>query len=186
MNYLLQEYYLLKGPIFSSIMAGTHAIIDHYFISYEVYNMATTRTAKKVSTATKTSPTKAVRTRSAAAVTKTVVRTARKAAVKVPVKSVVAKKPLGQKPGVPATKVVVPAKKVKLVRDSFCFPKHEHALLADLKGRAQKLGQEFKKSEILRAGIQHLVAMADTALMAALARVERVKTGRPAKKSKKK
>ena len=63
---------------------------------------------------------------------------------------------------------------------------HEHELLSALKQRAKKLGREFKKSEILRAGVAHLVAMADAALMAALAKVERVKTGRPAKKGKKK
>ncbi len=78
------------------------------------------------------------------------------------------------------------AKKSKLVRDSFSFPEHEHELLSALKQRAKKLGREFKKSEILRAGVAHLVAMADAALMAALDKVERVKTGRPAKKGKKK
>ena len=77
-------------------------------------------------------------------------------------------------------------KKVKLVRDSFSFPEHEHALLGDMKKRALKLGKEFKKSEILRAGIAHLASLADSALVTVLAKVERVKTGRPAKKSKKK
>ncbi len=80
----------------------------------------------------------------------------------------------------------VPVKKQKLVRDSFSFPAHEHAALADLKKRAKNLGKEFKKSEILRAGIAHLVAMADAVLVAALDKVERVKTGRPPKKGKKK
>lgn len=79
-----------------------------------------------------------------------------------------------------------PAKKVKLVRDSFSFPEHEHALLADIKKRALKLGTEFKKSEILRAGIAHLASLADGALLTLLSKVDRVKTGRPAKKSKKK
>ena len=78
------------------------------------------------------------------------------------------------------------AKKQKLVRDSFSFPADEHAALADLKKRAKNLGKVFRKSEILRAGIAHLVAMADTSLIAALDKVERIKTGRPAKKSKKK
>ncbi len=77
-------------------------------------------------------------------------------------------------------------KKQKLVRDSFSFPADEHASLADLKSRAKKLGKAFRKSEILRAGIAHLVSMADTALISALSKVERIKTGRPAKKSKKK
>jgi len=108
-------------------------------------------------------------------------------------KPVVAKKsPVAVKrqPVVAATKVnaakPVPVKKQKLVRDSFSFPAHEHAALADLKKRARKLGKEFKKSEILRAGLAHLMAMADAVLVAALDKVERVKTGRPAKKGKKK
>lgn len=115
-------------------------------------------------------------------------------AAKKPVKALVQKslKPVVAKSAVLSTKAlsvaVEPAKpkKVKLVRDSFTFPAHEHALLADMKKRAEKLGKEFKKTEILRAGIAHLVAMTDSVLLAALAKVERVKTGRPAKKSKKK
>jgi hypothetical protein len=110
--------------------------------------------------------------------------------VKVVRKPVVATKAvaaLTKKPvtSVTPAKVAVP-KKVKLVRDSFSFPAHEHALLGELKKRALKLGKEFKKSEILRAGIAHLTNLADNALVATLSRVERVKTGRPAKKGKKK
>lgn len=147
--------------------------------------MTTIRTARKASTATKASAVKAVRSKTSAVTSKPVVRTVRKTAVKVQTKPVVAAKAIAQKAKVAPVKAAAP-KKVKLVRDSFSFPKHEHALLADLKGRALKLGQEFKKSEILRAGIQHLVAMADSTLLAALSRVERVKTGRPAKRAKKK
>lgn len=77
-------------------------------------------------------------------------------------------------------------KKQKLVRDSFSFPAHEHALLGELKKRALKLGKEFKKSEILRAGLAHLSSLADSALVMMLSKVERVKTGRPSKKGKKK
>lgn len=84
-----------------------------------------------------------------------------------------------------ATKTIAKPKKVKLVRGNYSMPAHEHALLADLKKRAKKLGKEFKKSEFLRAGIAHLVSLTDTVLVNALAKVERVKAGRPAKKSKK-
>lgn len=80
----------------------------------------------------------------------------------------------------------VSGQKLKLVRDSFSFPAQEHAQLAELKKRALKMGREFKKSEILRAGILHLTAMSDNVLLAALSKVERVKTGRPSKKNKKK
>lgn len=89
------------------------------------------------------------------------------------------------KTAVSTTKIAKP-KKVKLVRDNFSLPAHEHALLADLKKRAKKLGKEFKKSEFLRAGIAHLVALTDTVLLNTLSKVERVKAGRPSKKGKKK
>jgi hypothetical protein len=107
-------------------------------------------------------------------------------------KVAVARKPKPASPPNPsqpvATKsnVKTTGKKQKLVRASFSLPADEHASLADLKMRAKKLGKAIKKSEILRAGIAHLVAMADTALVTALAKVERIKTGRPTKKSKKK
>lgn len=115
--------------------------------------------------------------------TKSIVR--RSVVRKAPVKA--ARKPmLAAKPVNTASKKPTPTKKVKLVRDSFSFPEHEHALLGEMKKRALKLGKEFKKSEILRAGIAHLANMADQALVAVLAKVERVKTGRPSKKQKRK
>ena len=77
-------------------------------------------------------------------------------------------------------KKVVP-KKPKLVRDSFTFPENDYALLAELKQRALKAGHEIKKSELLRAGLAALAAMAEQDLVTALAGVERIKTGRPAK-----
>ncbi len=73
------------------------------------------------------------------------------------------------------------AKKPKLVRDSFTIPKPEYAVLEELKLRAAKLGQPAKKSEVLRAGLKALEAMPDATLLASLAAVPRVKTGRPAK-----
>lgn len=120
--------------------------------------------------------------------------TIRRSAVKsMPSKPVTRKAPANaaRKPPVVAktAKVVsesVARKKVKMIRDSFSFPAHEHALLRDMKERALKLGKEFKKSEILRAGIAHLANMADRSLVAALSKVERVKTGRPGKKQKRK
>ncbi len=87
---------------------------------------------------------------------------------------------------VSATKTISKPKKVKLVRNNFSLPASEHSLLLDLKKRAKKLDKEFKKSEILRAGVAHLVSMADSVLVAALNQVERVKTVRPAKKKGKK
>lgn len=103
---------------------------------------------------------------------------ARKAPVKTARKSPVAVK------AAPVVRKAVDTKKVKMVRDSFSFPAHEYELLGEMKKRALKLGREFKKSEILRAGIVLLANMADRSLVAALAKVERVKTGRPSKKLK--
>ena len=151
-----------------------------------------TSTATAKTAPTKTAPTKTTAPRTA---TKAPVRRATTAVARKPVSAIVTKnlKPVIAKTVSAATKTkpvvvatVTKPKKVKLVRATFSFPDHEHALLVDLKKRAKKLGKEFKKSEILRAGIAHLVALADTALVNTLAKVERVKTGRPAKKSKKK
>lgn len=128
--------------------------------------------------------------------TKTPVRRSVSTTARKPVSSIVAKnlKPVVAKSvsEVAKTKTVAPTKsiskpkKVKLVRDNFSIPAHEHALLADLKKRAKKLGKDFKKSEFLRAGIAHLVSLTDTVLVNALSKVERVKVGRPTKKGKKK
>lgn len=147
--------------------------------------MATTTTVK--STATTARKTTAVRPARKAPSKTVVVKAAVKSVVKPgakrpPVKAAV-KRPVSQKTVGVSTKAVQP---VKLVRDSFSFPEHEHALLADMKKRALKLGKDFKKSEILRAGISHLAGLADSALLTLLSKVERVKTGRPAKKGKKK
>ena len=128
--------------------------------------------------------------------TKTPVRRTATTTARKPVSTIVAKnlKPVVAKSvavvakpkSVAATKTIAKSKKVKLVKDNFSIPAHEHALLADLKKRAKKLGKEFKKSEFLRAGIAHLVSLTDTVLVNTLAKVERVKVGRPSKKSKKK
>jgi hypothetical protein len=69
--------------------------------------------------------------------------------------------------------------KNKLVRDSFTIPKTEYQALGELKQRAAKLERPVKKSELLRAGISALIALGDKALLAALARVPSLKTGRP-------
>lgn len=73
------------------------------------------------------------------------------------------------------------AKKPKLVRDSFTFPESDYALIAALKQRALNAGHEIKKSEVLRAGLAALTAMAGPELLKALAEVERIKIGRPKK-----
>jgi hypothetical protein len=76
------------------------------------------------------------------------------------------------------------AKRVKLVRDSFTMPEGEYAQLAILKKRCLKAGMSVKKSEVLRSALASLAKLSDTALLAAMRRLEVIKTGRPAKGSK--
>jgi len=118
------------------------------------------KTAAKTSTKTAAAPAK-----------KTPVAAKKVAAKKVAAKTAVVAKtalaPVAEKP------------KHKLVRDSFTIPKSEYQLLEALKLRAAALKRPTKKSELLRAGIAALNAMADKALLAALNSVPSLKTGRP-------
>ena len=75
-------------------------------------------------------------------------------------------------------------KKAKLVRDSFTMPEPEYAQIAVLKKRCLDAGISVKKSEILRAAVANLVKSSDTSLLAAVRRLDVIKTGRPAKGSK--
>lgn len=128
------------------------------------------------------------------ATTKTPVRKATKTAVKkAPVKTTSAKpvrapktvlKKAATKPvSTPKTAPLKTekAKKDKLVRDSFTFPKSEYLVLDTLKTRAIQLKQPVKKSELIRAGIKALTAMNDKTFLAALNAVPAIKTGRPQK-----
>ena len=76
------------------------------------------------------------------------------------------------------------AKKAKLVRDSFTMPDGEYALIAALKKRCLDAGVPAKKSEILRAAVANLAKLGDASVVAAVRRLEVIKTGRPAKGSK--
>jgi hypothetical protein len=75
----------------------------------------------------------------------------------------------------------VKAKKTKMVRDSFTFPKDEYTVMDALKLRAAKLGHPVKKTELLRAGVKAIAGMTDAALLSALKAVPSLKTGRPTK-----
>lgn len=82
----------------------------------------------------------------------------------------------------PEVVVVLPTpEKQKLVRDSFTMPKLEYELLAALKARLLDLATSTKKSELLRAGVVTLALMSDVDLLAAVARIPSLKTGRPKK-----
>jgi len=83
-----------------------------------------------------------------------------------------------------AAKKAAPAKpaklkKPKLVRDSFTMPENEYAVIAALKKRCLGAGMPAKKSEILRAAIANLAKLGDSGLLAAIKRLEVIKTGRP-------
>ena len=113
-------------------------------------------------------------------------------AARKPAKTVVTKKPLraifAQPAKEPTTLIAAAtkrkpepkppaAKKAKLVRDSFAFPKTEYAALEAMKKRAQSLGRKAKKGELVRAGLASLAALGDAAFVAAIDVVPRVKTG---------
>jgi hypothetical protein len=72
-------------------------------------------------------------------------------------------------------------KKVKLIRDCYAMPESEYARIAEIKKRLSGLGRDAKKSEVMRGGIAVLAALNDVELKAVMARIERIKTGRPAK-----
>ena len=74
-------------------------------------------------------------------------------------------------------------KKEKVVRDSFTMPKTDYEKLGELKQRCLSAGVAVKKSELLRAGLLLLEAVPPAQLLEAIAAVETVKTGRPAKPS---
>lgn len=105
-----------------------------------------------------------------------------KTAVSAPAAKKVAAKPTKTVHAKPAP-VAKPAKPVKhkLVRDSFTFPEPEYLTLVALKKRLLAAGTEIKKGELVRAGLALLNTLDDAALAAAVARVEKLKTGRPAK-----
>ena len=75
-------------------------------------------------------------------------------------------------------------KKAKLVRDSFTMPDGEYAQIAALKARCLNAGVAAKKSEILRAAVASLAKLSDAAVLAAVRRLDVIKTGRPAKGAK--
>lgn len=85
------------------------------------------------------------------------------------------------KPAAPAQAAKEPKVKAKLVRDSFTMPQADFALIGALKERAIGFKRPAKKSELLRAGLQALAGLNDTALKAALDALAPLKPGRPKK-----
>lgn len=117
------------------------------------------------------------------ATTKTTAKPAAKAAEK-PAKAAV----VAQTAAVPASNGAQSAgakkkkaeKRDKVIRDSFTMPKHDFEKIAELKAVCLKSGVVVKKSELLRAGLAALAALPEKKLLAVVASVETVKTGRPA------
>jgi len=72
-------------------------------------------------------------------------------------------------------------KKIKMIRDSFTLPEGDYAMLAELKKKCLEAGVHVKKSELMRAGLLHLSKLNQSVLLQAVAQVEIIKTGRPAK-----
>ncbi len=94
-------------------------------------------------------------------------------------------KPIAQKI-VKAAVATAPAKapkpkKVKLIRDSFTMPSFDYDLIAALKLKALGSKIVLKKSELLRAGLHALAKLDAKQLVALVATLAVVKTGRPKK-----
>jgi hypothetical protein len=81
----------------------------------------------------------------------------------------------GTKPAKPS------AKKPKLVRAKFAFPKSDHALLGALKKRASAAGRKVKKSALLRAGLALLNGMSDAELVLELSKIKGMKARKSGK-----
>lgn len=113
---------------------------------------------------------------------------ASKTTVKAPAGKKVASVKAAAKPSnKPAEKKVAEVKKakketkVKVVRDSFTMPQSEYQKIAALKELCLTAGLHVKKSEILRAGLQALTAMSVPQLKNAVAKLDKIATGRPKK-----
>lgn len=69
----------------------------------------------------------------------------------------------------------------KLIRDSFTIPEDDYKKIRQLKARCLEYGLELKKSELLRAGLSALESMERKEFIETVNKVERLKTGRPAR-----
>jgi len=160
-----------------SASAVTHGSIFYAFFKSEEHAMTTKvkSTTSQLPAAAETAVSKPTKTASAVKatvpekkVTNTTAKAVATAAKPSPVKAV--NPPKADKP-----------KKVKMVRDSFTMPETDYSQLAELKKKCLRSGIHVKKSELLRVGLLSLSRMSDSALLKAVAEVEKLKTGRPAK-----
>ena len=70
----------------------------------------------------------------------------------------------------------------KVIRDSFSLPSDDYVLLRTLRDRGLKSGVHVNKSELVRAGLQVLQALPESEFLAAIQRLQKLKTGRPIEK----
>lgn len=94
---------------------------------------------------------------------------------------------LAQPPSMPSaamTKAVKAPKRKrqKMVRHAISMPEIEYAQIPALKKRIASLGGGVKRSELMRAGLALLAVLNDVELTTVMARIERIKAGRLAKK----
>jgi hypothetical protein len=82
----------------------------------------------------------------------------------------------------PASEPPVSPERAKVVRDGFTMPASDYALIAQLQTTALQAGLSVTKSEVLRAGLQVLSQLTAVDLTQALRGLEKVKTGRAAKR----
>lgn len=72
-------------------------------------------------------------------------------------------------------------KKTSVIRDSFTLPQEDYELIGMLQNRCLNLATNVNKSELMRAGLHALNNLSDRALLAVVADLTKVKTGRPKK-----
>jgi hypothetical protein len=186
-RYFFESRYTMNDTTISSAPSANAASTDSTASS----GKAATKPAVKAAPASKTpakTPAKAPRKTAAKAPQRKPVKTA-KAAVTPPAAPAKAKTTPAKAPQPKAADKKITAapakapkeKKIKVVRDSFTLPKTELLQINEMKKRAMTLGVDVKKSELIRAGLQALAGLADTAFKKAMANVPTIKTGRPAK-----
>ena len=138
--------------------------------------------AKKAPKPSKLAP-KTVKAKPAAPAKQPVAKPVAKPAAKPVVKPLA--KPLAKPVAKAPTKAVekslkpLPAKKPKLVRDSFTLPQADHDLIKQCKKIAVTSGRETKKSEVIRAAMQSFAAMSQAQQLAAYTKLEPIAVGRP-------
>jgi len=103
-----------------------------------------------------------------------------KKAIPVPVEAVKEVK-VAKEPKLAKEAKAVKKPKLKVVRDSFTMPQSEYQKIAEIKELCLKAGLPVKKSEVLRAGLQALSAMAEAQMLNTLNGLDKIKTGRPNK-----